>query len=273
MTRGCVLFAGAGRGCPMFTITLPWHSQALLCAMIFLAGFVDASAGGGGLISLPAYLASGLPAHLAFGCNKFSSACGTTLAAARYFKRGAMDGQVALLASAASFVGSGAATHLLLLLPETFLKRMLLVLVPVAAAFLLLRRPAAAPRAMALRHGRRAALALVIGLLIGGYDGLVGPGTGTFAILAFSGLMGYDLRTAGGNAKLLNLASNYASLAACLAAGQVALRVAGPCAVCGVAGSWLGSGLALKRGARFIRPMLVGVLCLLVGKLTLDVLL
>ena len=100
-----------------------------------------------------------------------------------------------------------------------------------------------------------------------GYDGLIGPGTGTFAILAFSALMGYDLRSASGNAKLLNLASNYASVITVVLAGKVLYAVALPAAVFGVLGHLLGSGFALKKGARFIRPMMLCVLCLLLGNL------
>ena len=115
-------------------------------------------------------------------------------------------------------------------------------------------------------------LALGIGLGIGLYDGIVGPGTGTFAIIAFTTLMGFDLRTAGGNAKVLNLASNYAGLATYLASGLVVFSVGIPCAISGIVGNLLGSHFALKNGAKFIRPMMLVVLVLLLGKLITDML-
>lgn len=90
-----------------FTLSLPL--LCIICFFVFLAGFVDAAAGGGGLISLPAYIATGMPAHVAYGCNKFSSACGTTLASLRFFRNRAMDVQIALLAAVGSFAGSGGA--------------------------------------------------------------------------------------------------------------------------------------------------------------------
>ena len=111
---------------------------------------------------------------------------------------------------------------------------------------------------------------VAIGLGIGLYDGIIGPGTGTFAIIAFTTLMGFDLRTAGGNAKVLNLASNYASLVTYLMNGLVIFSVGIPCAVSGIVGNLLGSHFALKNGAKFIRPMMLVVLVLLLGKLVSD---
>ena len=113
-------------------------------------------------------------------------------------------------------------------------------------------------------------LALGIGLGIGLYDGIVGPGTGTFAIIAFTTLMGFDLRTANGNGKVLNLASNYASLFTYLMNGLVVFHIGIPCAVSNILGNMLGSHFALKKGARFIRPMMLVVLVLLLGKLISD---
>ena len=102
-----------------FTLSLPL--LCMICFFVFLAGFVDAAAGGGGLISLPAYIATGMPAHVAYGCNKFSSACGTTLASLRFFRNRAMDVQAALLAAVGSFAGSGVAARIVLMLDDAVL--------------------------------------------------------------------------------------------------------------------------------------------------------
>lgn len=250
-------------------LSLP--SMAFLCLMVGLAGFVDSAAGGGGLIALPAYMAVGLPMHAVYGCNKFSSAVGTTFSTARFFKNGALELRVGLAAAAASFAGSALASRLVLFLPDAALKGILLVMLPVAAAIILTRKDLAGPDRPALRAGAgRWWKAAAIGFFIGGYDGLIGPGTGTFAILAFCAVMGYDLRCASGNAKLLNLASNYASVITMVTAGQVVYAVALPAAVFGVAGHLLGSGFAIKKGARFIRPMLLCVLALLLADLAAE---
>ena len=242
-----------------------------LMAMTGFAGFVDSAAGGGGLISLPAYLFSGMPVHLAYGTNKLSAACGTTFATANFFRSGAMNVPVGLLAAAGSFAGSALGAHIVLLISDIALRTMMFVILPVAAVVILWRRKLPDEnRDDGLFTPRKAALALAIGLGIGLYDGLFGPGTGTFAIIAFTALMGFDLRTAGGNAKVLNLASNYASLITYLLGGMVVFSVGIPCAVSGIAGNLLGSHFALKKGAGFIRPMMLAVLVLLLGKLLSD---
>ena len=245
-----------------------------LVCMCTLAGFVDAAAGGGGLISLPAFLFAGLPAHYVYGTNKFMAACGTTVSTANFFRKGALDLPVAMMAAAGSFAGSALGARLVLLLSDSVLKAMLLVILPAAAVVILWQRNLPdTDRAAAVPLRRRLALALAIGLGIGCYDGLIGPGTGTFAILAFTAVVGYSMRTAGGNAKVLNLASNYASLTIYLLSGLVVFSVALPCAVGNICGNLLGSQLALKKGARFIRPMLGVVLTLLLVKVGMDMLL
>ncbi|MDO4559850.1 MAG: TSUP family transporter [bacterium] len=248
-------------------------SLILVCLLVFLAGFVDASAGGGGIISLPAYIFTGMPAHFALGCNKFSSSCGTTLAVFKFWRGGAVNIRAAALAAAGSFIGSAVGAKTALALSDQTLKTMLLVILPCAAVIIFLKRNLGdCDRSAEVDRGRAAALAFLIGLLIGGYDGLFGPGTGTFAIIAFSVLMKFDLKTASGNAKILNLASNYASLMTFAFAGTILYGVALPAALCGIAGNYLGAQCALTKGARFIRPMMLTVLALLMLKLLWDIL-
>ena len=110
----------------------------------------------------------------------------------------------------------------------------------------------------------------VLGAVIGLYDGLIGPGTGTLLIMGYTLLAGFDMTTASGNAKVVNLASNIAALAAFWTQGYVLLPLALPAAACGIAGNWLGSGMAIKKGAAFIRPMLIVVLGLIFIKIVYD---
>lgn len=242
-----------------------------LMFMTGFAGFVDSAAGGGGLISLPAYLFAGLPVHYVYGTNKFSAACGTAFATANFFKNGAVNIKVGLLAAAGSFAGSALGAHIVLLLSDEALRTMMLVILPIAAVLILWRRNLPDENHDdGVLTVKKAALALGIGLGIGLYDGIFGPGTGTFAIIAFTTVMGFDLRTAGGNAKVLNLASNCASLVTYLFSGMVLFSIGVPCAVSGIVGNLLGSHFALKRGARFIRPMMLVVLVLLLVKIFTD---
>lgn len=253
-----------------FVITIP--HLIFVCIMVGLAGFVDASAGGGGIIALPAYLFTGMPVHFAYGCNKFSASCGTSLAVFRFWSAGSVTLRTALIAAASSFIGSAIATRIVLMIDGQILKAMLLFIIPFAAIVISLKR-GFGENDLSSTLSSRATLTLpiIIGFLIGGYDGLLGPGTGTFAIFAFSMLMKYDLKTASGNAKILNLASNYASLITFALAGTVLYRIAIPAAICNIIGNYIGSGCAITKGARFIRPMMTSVLIILLGKMFFDI--
>ncbi len=252
-----------------YPISLP--VMLLVCLLVGLGGFVDASAGGGGLITLPAYALTGLPMHIIYAANKFSAACGTTTASLMFLRKGALDWQAALVAAATSFLGSFLGSQLVLLMSDRVLKTLVLIMLPLAALVILAQRKhPEEDRSGEIPLSRKLLLSGLIGLLIGGYDGLVGPGTGTFAILAFTSFLKYDLRTASGNAKILNLASNYASLVTFITAGTVPFALAIPCGICNVCGALLGSHFALSKGAKFIRPMMLVVMVLLLGKMALD---
>ncbi len=254
-----------------FELSVPLPTFIFVCIMVGLGGFVDASAGGGGLITLPAYSVTGLPMRTIFAVNKFSAACGATTSSLMFLKQGALDWQVALTAAAASFAGSFFSSRLVLIMSDSVLKTMVLVVIPLAAAVIFIQRN----RPEEDRSGeaslkKKLLMAAVIGLLIGIYDGLIGPGTGTFAIIAFTAVMKYDFRKASGNAKILNLASNYASLVTFISSGVIDYSLAIPCGICNVCGALLGSHFALSKGAKFIRPMMLAVMVLLLVKMATD---
>ena len=236
-------------------ITISPVMMVFLVFMTGFAGFVDSAAGGGGLISRPAYLFAGLPPHYTYATNKFSAACGTTFATASFFKNGAMNVKVGILAAIGSFAGSALGAHIVLLLSDEVLKTTMFIILPIAAVIILWQRNLPDEnRDDGTMNLKKAALALGIGL----------------AIIAFSSLMKFDLRTANGNGKVLNLASNYASLFTYLMSGLVVFSIGIPCAISGIAGNLLGSHFALRKGAKFIRPMMLVVLVLLLGKLISD---
>ncbi|MBP7400982.1 MAG: TSUP family transporter [Clostridia bacterium] len=250
----------------------PLQTLPILCPLVFLAGFIDSIAGGGGLVSLPAYLLCGFPAHVAFGSNKMSSSVGTLVATWRYARSRSMDIRAGLAGGAAALAGSFAGARLALAVSDRFLRMLLLVLLPVVAATTLLRRKGDADNAnRRFPSGKRLyAVTAGICLLIGAYDGFFGPGTGTFLILAFTGVLGFDYAKAGGTAKIVNLASNIAAVTLFAANAKIVLWAAVPAALCSVAGNWIGSGMAIRRGAGFIRTVLVGVLILLFIRLLVD---
>lgn len=244
----------------------------IICIFVFLAGFVDSIAGGGGLISLPAYFFIGLPAHNAIATNKFSAACGTTFSAVTFYKHKALDLKIAVISAITSFIASYAGSSVALLINEKALHLIFIIILPVVALFLMTKKDLGTTGINKLETPtvKQIVLCLLIGFCIGFYDGLIGPGTGTFAIIAFTSILGYDLITASGNAKILNLASNYASVIRFWIDGKILFHIAIPAALLGIAGNYLGSKLAIRKGAPVIKIIMIGVLVLLFGKMLFE---
>lgn len=249
--------------------------QAFLIVLpaVFLAGLVDSIAGGGGLLSVPAYLAAGLPPHFALGNNKFSSCFGTLFATLRYHQHGLIDGRVAVLSALFALAGSHLGTRAVLLLRPSFLRWLLIVLLPLVAAFTLAHRGLGREN-RSHRHapGKKVLLASLAALAIGFYDGFFGPGTGTFLILFYTLALHYDFVTANANTKVVNLASNIAAMATFIAHGKVLFALGVPAAAAGIAGNLLGARLVIRRGGALIRPVFLFTLLLLFAKVLFDLL-
>lgn len=240
----------------------------IVLPVVFFAAVVDAIAGGGGLISLPAYTLAGLNYDFASGNNKFSSTFGTLMATIRYFRSGRVRLRPALLTAAFALPGSWLGTRAAMALGNSLMRGFMVFAIPVVGAMVLFRgRDDKPPRPFMKRD---TAACVGIGLGIGFYDGFFGPGTGTFLMLLFNRLLGMDLVTATATAKPVNLASNISSLVTRVLAGDVLFALAIPAVCCSVAGGWLGAKLALTNGARFIRWVMLGVLLLLTVKLAVE---
>ena len=246
-------------------------SFLIVCPLLFLAGFVDAIGGGGGLISLPAYLLAGLPVHQAIATNKLSSACGTGLSAGRFLRNGLVNLKLAVPSVVAAFAGSSLGARLSLTVSENVMKYILFFILP-AAAFVVLNRHLFGDRAGEAETNRRTLMVCILSaLVIGGYDGFYGPGTGTFLIIAFTVFAKMSVSAANAQAKVINLTSNITSLAVFLLNGQVVFLLGMAGAVCNMAGNWLGSGLAITRGAKIVRPVILAVLLLLLIKILTEI--
>ena len=243
----------------MYLIVLP---------MVFLASTVDAIAGGGGLISLPAYTVAGLNYDFASGNNKFSSTFGTLMATIRYFKSGKLLMVPALIAAAAAMPGSWLGTRAAMALGNRAMQIFMLFAIPVVGALVLFKGKGREESKPVTK--RQYPICALIGLVIGLYDGFFGPGTGTFLIILFTHLLGMDLVTASATAKPVNLFSNIASLITRIAAGNVLFALAFPAMACSVLGGWLGAKLALTKGAKLIRFVMLGVLALLTVRLATE---
>jgi uncharacterized membrane protein YfcA len=248
-------------------------SFAALGACVFLAGAVDALAGGGGLITLPAYLAVGLPPALVLGTNKLSSCLGTMVATVRYHRALKFSVRqflpVLLAAGAGSWLGAKAAV----LVDPKWLRPLMLCAIPTVAWLVWSRKDFGVEdhsgRHDAAQLQRRG---LLVAAPVGAYDGFFGPGAGTFYALGFVRVCHYDLLSATARAKALNLLSNVFALAAFVMAGRVHWGVGLPMAALGVAGNWVGAQLGVKRGAAAIRPVVVLVCAGLFAKLLFDAL-
>lgn len=220
-----------------------------------LAGWVDAIAGGGGLIVLPALLTTGLPPALVLGTNKLQASFGSFSASLAFIRRGVVEPRRMAPLIAATFVGSLAGTLLVAHLDPRFLKDLIPLLLIALALYTLIFGGR-------LARGGRARIAdrpftALCGTGLGFYDGFLGPGTGSFWALAFATLKGFDLRLATAHAKIVNFASNLASLACFAALGVVSWKIGLVMAVGQFLGARVGASLVLRDGARIIRPMIV----------------
>ncbi|MBI5260171.1 MAG: TSUP family transporter [Burkholderiales bacterium] len=237
-----------------------------------LAGFVDAVVGGGGLVLVPALFSafpSAPPATL-FGTNKAAAVWGTGWACAQYFRRVQLSVRSLLPAVACALAGSWAGAGWVSRVDAADLRRALPLLLIGLLVYTLARKDLGRHHAPRWQGARQAAVAGVIGAVVGVYDGFFGPGTGSFFVFLFVRVLGYDFLHASAAAKLLNTATNAAALLRFGLAGQVWWPLGLALAVANVAGSLLGTRLALRHGAGFVRVMFVGVVSALVLKTGYD---
>ena len=245
-------------------MTLTPQMFLIVCPMLFLAGLVDAIGGGGGLISLPAYLLAGVPMHNAIATNKLSSTCGTTLTTVRFIRQGLVNWKIAVPTIVFAMLGSSLGANLSMKMDEGIMQNILFLVLPIVA-FVVMN-----PRLFRDNEGAKVVLnarlwvtAILSSFLIGMYDGFYGPGTGTFLIIAFTVFARMDLRSANAQAKIINLTTNITSLTIFLMNGQAIILLGLAAAVCNMAGNYVGSSLAMKQGSKVTRPVIVLVLILL----------
>ncbi|HWT26586.1 MAG TPA: TSUP family transporter [Mobilitalea sp.] len=236
----------------------------IVCPLVFLAGLMDAVAGGGGLISLPAYLIAGLPSHFAIGTNKLSSAVGTSVSTARFIKKGYVDWGAAIPSIVLALIGSAIGANIALLIDDQVMKYILVIILPLIAIYVLRGRTMKAEgTAKELPRKKVYLIVCVASFIIGAYDGFYGPGAGSFLLLIYTSLAKMDIKTASGNTKLVNLASNVSALVTFLINGKIIFLLGITAAVFSIAGHYIGAGLVINNGRKVIRPIILVVLVLL----------
>lgn len=240
-----------------------------VCPLLFLAGLVDAIGGGGGLISLPAYLIAGVPVHQAIATNKLSSSCGTTLATIRFIKNKLVNFKLAIPSVISAIIGSSMGAKLSLIMDERILEYVLFAVLPIVA-FIVLNKKMFKDRpdgdSELVLDKRTYLVACIAALIIGMYDGFYGPGTGTFLIIAFTVFAGMSVGMANAQAKVINLTTNITSLIVFIINGQVLFTLGIAAAVSNMIGGYIGAGLVMKKGSKIVKPTIILVLVLLALK-------
>ena len=246
---------------------ITYQTFLIVCPFLFLAGLIDAIGGGGGLISLPAYLIAGLPPHAAIATNKLSSTCGTTLATLRFIKNGLVNLKLAIPSVIAAIIGSSIGANLSLLIKEEIMLYIMIAILPICAFLVLNKKLFHDGGENEITLDRRTFItATIAALIIGMYDGFYGPGTGTFLIIAFTVFAKISMKTANAQAKVINLTSNITSLIIFLINGEVLFSVGIVAAACNMLGGYIGAGLVMKNGAKIVKPSIIFVLILLALK-------
>ncbi|HTS82321.1 MAG TPA: TSUP family transporter [Myxococcaceae bacterium] len=243
-------------------------TDGLLALVALAAGTVDAIGGGGGLLTLPALLAAGLPPHLALGTNKGQSVFGAAAALVRFSHAGLVPLARARWTFPLGFLGSLLGASLVLWVRPDVLRPVVLVLVVAAAAFVVLRPPLGGTRPASAAIAPAAALAFGVGA----YDGFFGPGTGTLLIVGLAGLLALPLQQASAEAKAINFASNLAAAFLFAVRGTVVWHTALPMAAGQLVGGWLGAHLTIRGGERVVRWVVLAVVTALVVRLSFDAL-
>ncbi|WP_093795074.1 sulfite exporter TauE/SafE family protein [Sporomusa acidovorans] len=235
----------------------------------FIAAFIDSVVGGGGLVSLPALLFTGLPPSVVLGTNKIAGTMCSMTSTISFLRSGKIDCRLVAWLFPLSFIGSVLGAYTVRNIPPEFLKPLVVILLVVVAVYTMVKKDWGAESRYA---GLTAKTKLLIGLAtftIGFYDGFFGPGAGSFFIFSFL-LLGFDFVVAAGNAKVMNFASNIAAVITFLYLDSVNLQYGLIMGTAMIAGAIAGSRLAIKSGTAYVRPLFIGVTSLLIGKQLWD---
>jgi uncharacterized membrane protein YfcA len=236
-------------------MTIEIHLLVLLCLVAFCAGFVDAIVGGGGLIQTPAALIilPAFPVASVIGSLKIPSFSGTSLAVVQYLKKVSLNWKLVTITCTIAFFASFAGSRLLTIVSNSFMRPVLLVVLTGVAIYTFSKKNFGQHEAKAHSEKRELWYAIATSLVIGFYDGFIGPGAGSFLILAFVSLLGFDFLHASAHAKLVNLSTNLGSITLFLIQGKIIWLIALPMAASNAIGGAIGANLAIAKGNKFIR--------------------
>jgi uncharacterized protein len=245
----------------------------ILCVAAFFAGFVDAVVGGGGLIQTPValILLPNLAVANVIGSLKIPSFSGTALAARQYLKKVEMNWKLLLIMAIVAFVSAFLGSNLLTKVDNDFMKPLLFIVLILIAIYTFIKKDFGMHQAKGHSVKTQFILAIGISMVIGFYDGFIGPGTGSFFVLAFVAILGFDFLHASANAKMVNLATNFGSICLFIMKGKIIWAIAIPMAICNAIGGWIGAKFAIKKGNEFIRLFFLFVVVLTLIRFGYDV--
>ena len=241
----------------------------IICPLVFIAGFIDAVAGGGGLISLPAYFITGMPAHNCVATNKMSSFMGTSIATVKYGRDGFIPWKIAAFCIPCAFLGSAIGANAALMLPDRIFKIVLIVIIPLTGLLVLTRKDILNPT-RSYSVSTTTVISAACALFIGVYDGFYGPGTGTFLLLLLTGVAGMDLTKANGLTKAVNLTTNLSAFVVFLLSGQVMIPLGFVAGLFNIAGNYIGATRFEKNGSAIVKPVLITVLTVFFIKIIME---
>ncbi|SHE35358.1 hypothetical protein SAMN02745195_00254 [Thermoanaerobacter uzonensis DSM 18761] len=252
-------------------VTLSIEYIIALCGIGFAAAFIDSIAGGGGIISLPGLLVLGVPPAFALGTNKFAASCASFTSSLTFIKYRVYDGDLLKYLIFGTLLGAILGVKTVLLLDSSQLRIIIIALMVFVAIYTLFVKNIGNENKFEGVNKKTIAIGLIISIILGFYDGFFGPGTGSFYIFLFLTLLNYDFKISAGNGKILNFVSNITSLVMFALNGKILYSIAIPMALAMILGARLGTKLAIKNGARLIKPILVSVTFLYAVKMIFDV--
>ena len=252
------------------------HDTTILFIIAFaslFAGFIDAIVGGGGLIQFPAFMIlfpnSSIPT--AFGTNKIAGLSGTSLAAVQYAKRIKFNWKLLAITAISSFVFSFIGAKLVSIINVNFLKPFIFFVLIAIAIYTFKKKDFGTIPTKKLNEKKKYLFGLLLGILIGFYDGFLGPGTGSFLVLGFVALLGFEFLEASAYAKVINCVTNVSALYVFISQGNYIIEIALIMAVSNVIGSIIGSRMAILKGNEFIRKIFLFVVCIMIIRYGYDV--
>lgn len=245
----------------------------ILCLASFFAGFVDAIVGGGGLIQTPItmIMLPNLAVANVIGTLKIPAFSGTSFAAYQYLKKVTMNWRLLIIMALVSFAFAYLGSNLLTIVSSSFMKPVLFVVLIGIAIYTFKKKDFGQHKDKQLSINKQLVYAILISMLIGFYDGFIGPGTGSFLVLAFVSVLGFDFLHASANAKMVNLATNFGSICLFISKGKIIWAIAIPMAFCNALGGFIGSKLAIKKGNAFIRIFFLVVVIIAMLRFGYDV--